>query len=216
MVDFDPAQFVNRIGQRLVREFEFAAEAGTPGLIGASRENPARVQLGKLLPAFASIGTGVLIDSYGDRSTQQDVVIFERDFCPVYSINDTPEATYFPIEGVIASGEVKSNVCKKVLFDALEKVASAKRLQRYSEKTDQGLGLLASYRKFGMGPAFAANVKDEYNQAEKFTDRIFTFILCKSFLNSPDSVLQNLVEYADSYGEDLMPNIIISLEDGFI
>ena len=139
MTSFDPAQFVSRIGKRLVMEFEHAGEAGTPGLIGASREHPARVQLGKLLPAFVSVGSGLVIDSYGAQSKQQDIVIFERDFCPVYSINDTPEATYYPVEGVAATGEVKSTISKSVLFDALDKVQSAKALHRYSEKEKNGL-----------------------------------------------------------------------------
>lgn len=92
MSGFDPAQFVNRIGQRLVAEFADASDAGTPGLIGSAREHPARMQLVKLLPAYVSTGTGLLIDSYGGQSKQQDIVMFERDFCPVYSINDAPDA----------------------------------------------------------------------------------------------------------------------------
>jgi hypothetical protein len=216
MTGFDPAQFVSRIGQQLVREFEDAGEAGTPGLIGTAREHPARVQLGKLLPAFVSVGSGLLIDSYGGQSKQQDIVVFERDFCPVYSINDAPEATYYPIEGVAAIGEVKSTVNKSVLFDALDKVRSAKALCRYSEKTNEGLGALASYRPFGSGIPFAGTSDNEYNQALRFRDQIYSFVICKSFAHGRDTVLDNLVEYQRSHGHEYMPNIIISLNDGFI
>jgi len=214
--EFDSGQFVNRIGRRLVMEFEDASEAGTPGLIGASREHPARLQLVKLLPAFVSVGSGLLIDSHGSQSKQQDIVIFERDFCPVYSINDTPEATYYPIEAVAAVGEVKSTVSKSVLFDALDKVRSAKALRRHSEKEDLGLGALASYRPLGSGSTFAATPADEYNQDTKFRDQIFGFILCAKFSQSPSAVLDNLVEYQRSFGHENMPNIIVSLNDGFI
>ena len=117
MSEFNSGQFVKRIGRRLVVEFEDAGEAGTPGLIGAAREHPARVRLVKLLPAFVSVGSGLLIDSYGSQSKQQDIVLFERDFCPVYTINDAPEVTYYPIEAIAAVGEVKSTVSKSVLFD---------------------------------------------------------------------------------------------------
>jgi hypothetical protein len=147
---FDPAQFVNRIGQRLVMDFEDASAAGTPGLTGSAREHPARVQLAKLLPGFVSAGSGIVIDSFGGRSTQQDIVFFERDFCPVYSINDTPEATYYPVEGVIAVGEIKSVVDKPTLFDVLDKVRSAKSLKRFSEQTKA----FASFRTYGLGPSF--------------------------------------------------------------
>jgi hypothetical protein len=216
MSGFDPAQFVNRIGRRLVMEFADASEAGTPGLIGSAREHPARMQLVKLLPAYVSIGTGLLIDSYGGQSDQQDIVMFERDFCPVYSINDAPDATYFPIEGIIANGEVKSSVNKSVLFKALDNIRSAKSLRRCAHKTDEGLGLLASFRTFGMAVSFAATPNDEFNQDLNFRDQIYSFILCNSFTYSPDAVLDNLVEYQRLHGHECMPNIIISLNDGFI
>lgn len=217
MSGFDPAQFVNRIGRRLVMEFADASDAGTPGLIGSAREHPARVQLVKLLPAYVSIGTGLLIDSYGGKpSDQQDIVMFERDFCPVYSINDAPDATYFPIEGVIANGEVKSSVNKSVLFKALDNIRSAKSLRRYAHKTDQGFGPLASFRNFGMAVSFAATPNDEFNQYLNFRDQIYSFILCNSFTHSSNAVLDNLVEYQRLHGHECMPNIIVSLNDGFI
>ncbi|PSB53792.1 hypothetical protein C7B67_01730 [filamentous cyanobacterium Phorm 6] len=176
MSGFDPAQFVNDIGQRLVWEFANASKGGTPGLKGSAREHTARVQLVKLLPAHVSMGTGLLIDSYAGQSKQQDIVIFERDFYPVYSINDAPDVTYFPIEGVIANGEVKSSVNKKDLFKALDNIRSAKSLRRYAHKTDEGLGHLASFRNFGMAVSFAATPSDEFNQYLNFRDQIYSSI----------------------------------------
>lgn len=216
MSEFDSGQFVNRIGRRLVMEFEDAGEAGTPGLIGASREHPARLQLGKLLPAFVSVGSGLLIDSYGGQSKQQDIVIFERDFCPIYSINDTPEATYYPAEAIAAVGEVKSTISKSILFDALDKLKSAKQLRRHSEKENSGLGALAPFRPFGSGASYAATPTDEYNQDANFRDQVFGFILCNKFAQSLDAVLDNLVEYQRKFGHEYMPNLIVSLKDGFI
>lgn len=79
-IDFDPSTFVNMVGEKLVMEFEHTSVGGTPGLVGSARELPARRQLEKLLPAFVSTGTGIVIDSFTARSTQQDIVFFERDF----------------------------------------------------------------------------------------------------------------------------------------
>jgi hypothetical protein len=215
--DFDPRDFVNKIGERLVLEFEHASVAGTPSLIGAARENPARKQLEKLLPAFVAAGSGIVIDSFGAKSSQQDIVFYERDFCPVYSINDTPEATYFPIEGVIATGEVKSVVDKATLFDALNKVRSSKLLRRFSEKTKEGpWEPVANYRSYGSGSTFAAVPEHEYDQAAKYRDQIYSFIICKSFKQSPDAILENLCEYVQMHGPDDMPNLIVSLNDGFV
>lgn len=115
---FDPTDFVARVARRLVLEFADATQAGTPGLIGAAREHPARVQLGKMLPGFADVGSGLVIDSFGGISKQQDVVVYERHFCPVFTVNDTPEATYYPVEGVIGVGEIKSTLDGSKLEDA--------------------------------------------------------------------------------------------------
>jgi len=215
--DFDPVNFVNKLGEKLVLEFEHASTAGTPGLIGSARENPARKQLDKLLPEFVSTGSGIVIDSFGGKSTQQDMVFYERDFCPVYSVNDTPEATYFPVEGVIAVGEVKSVVDKTTLFDALRKVGSAKLLRRFSERTQQHKPASTSdYRPFGSGSTFGALPSDEYDQERKFRDQVFGFIICKSFKHGCDAVLDNLHEFGQTHGVEHMPNIITSLNDGFV
>jgi hypothetical protein len=215
--DFDPAEFVTRIGEKLVMEFAHASVAGTPGLIGAARENPARKQLEKLLPAFVSTGSGIVMDSFGARSSQQDIVFFERDFCPVYSINDTPEATYFPVEGVVAVGEVKSTVDKATLFDALDKIKSAKMLKRFSERSQKSVaGPAADYRTFGLGGHYAAIPSNEYDQEKNYRDQVYGFLICKSFRYSGNAVLGNLCEYVATNGASHLPNIIVSLDDGFI
>ena len=73
-----------------------------------------------------------MIDSYGGTSRQQDVVLYERDICPVFSINRTPQTTYYPCEGVIAAGEIKSLLDRDSLEDAFKKVASVKALRRHA------------------------------------------------------------------------------------
>lgn len=215
--EFDPAKFVNRLGQKLIMEFEHASVAGTPGLIGAARENPARKQLERLMPGFAQIGSGIIMDSFGGRSKQSDIVMFERDHCPVYSINDTPEATYFPVEGVIAIGEVKSTIAKSDLFDALSKVRAAKMLKRFSQRTQQlGLPPAADFRLYGASGVYAGIQAEEYDQEHKSRDQLFGFIICKSFAHSAEAVLGNLIEFQAIHGVEHMPNFILSLEQGFV
>lgn len=214
--EFDPVKFVDRIGYRLIGEFEDAGVAGTPGLVGAAREKPARKQLEKLMPGFVQISSGIVMDSFGGRSNQADIVLLERDYCPVYSINDTPEATYFPVEGVIAIGEVKSTAAKADLFDALLKVRAAKMLKRFSQRTQElNMPPAADYRHYGASGTFAAVQADEYDQENKFRDQLFGFVICKSFAQSPNAVLDNLAEFEAKHGAEHMPNFILSLEQGF-
>ncbi|WP_299698423.1 hypothetical protein [Hydrocarboniphaga sp.] len=67
-----------------------------------------------------------------------------------------------------------------------------------------------------MGTPFAATPKDEFNQELNHRDQIYSFILCNSFTNTPDAVLDNLIEYQRMHGHECMPNLVASLNDGFI
>ena len=128
---FDPDGFIRRIGERLVDEFRHAKAGTTPGTVGAAMEQPVRDQLDQVLPRGIAVGEGFVIDSYGGTSRQQDVVLYERGICPVFSINQTPETTFYPCEGVIAVGEIKSSLDRESLKDAFKKVASVKALRRH-------------------------------------------------------------------------------------
>lgn len=133
---FDPADFVRRVGHDLVRAFENARVATTPTLVGDAMEGPVRDQLGQILPRGIGVGSGCVIDVYGGTSRQMDIVLYERDLCPVFRVNDRPETTYYPVESVLAVGEVKSAIGKKELADSFKKIESVKALNRAYAKKD--------------------------------------------------------------------------------
>ena len=133
---FDPADFIRRIGRDLVRAFGDAREATTPELVGDAMEQPVRDRLEQILPRGIGVGSGCVIDTKGGTSRQMDVVIYERDLCPEFCINNSPETTYYPCEGVIAVGEVKSVIGKRELADAFRKIRSVKELHRAFKKTE--------------------------------------------------------------------------------
>ena len=90
---FDVDKHIARIGARLVREFGEARAATSPTAVGDAMESPVREQLEHLIPRGIAVGSGFVIDSYGATSSQTDLVLYERDICPVFSINDTPGTT---------------------------------------------------------------------------------------------------------------------------
>ena len=107
---FDVNATLNHLAQELIRNYSFAGDATTPVLVGSSRESELRRKLSSLLPRNVGVGSGCVIDSFGGTSKQMDIVIYEKEFCPVFCVNDNPESSYFPCEGVIAVGEVKSSL----------------------------------------------------------------------------------------------------------
>ena len=67
---FDPAAFVRRIGQDLVRAFDDAREATTSELVGDAMEQPVRDRLEQILPRGIAVGSGCVIDTRGGTSRQ--------------------------------------------------------------------------------------------------------------------------------------------------
>ena len=93
-------------------------------------EQPVRDQLEQILPQGIGVGSGFVIDIYRKTSRQIDIVLYEKDICPVFMINNTPETTYYPCECVLAVGEVKSVLNGDSLKDAFSKISSVKELTR--------------------------------------------------------------------------------------
>lgn len=212
---FNVASFVSQIGERLVNEFKYAASAGTPSLIGGAKEHPARLQLQRLLPGAAAIGSGIVIDSFGNRSKQQDIIVYDRFQCPIFSINETPEATFYPCEGVIAVGEVKSTIGDHELRDSFKKIASAKALQRFSTLTTGIQGPTVAFRSYGSTQALVGTQAESFDQ-KKPTDQIFGFVLCAKFGLVDNTVHERARELWRLGKPTEVPNLLVALESGFL
>ena len=169
---FDPVAYVKSVGEALVAAFAAGGLATTPGLVGSSREVPVRKRLRQLLPHGVGIGSGCVIDSFGNTSRQMDVVLYENELCPAFSLNEDPASTFYPCEGVIAVGEVKSMLTTAELENVFTKINSVKKLRRFTaESTGPGWKYVA-FRKFGSPLTAATTAEDGYNQELKPTDQI--------------------------------------------
>ena len=175
-------------------------------------ERSVRKALETLLPYGVSIGSGCVIDSQHHTSRQMDVVIYERDICPVFCIDDNPETTYYPCEGVIAVGEVKSRVGKTEFDDSVKKIESVKKLRRAfhiapMRGTPTGQG--AFYRHYG-----ATNSRLSVGSFDPEVDArgdIGTFILTDK--------LQVGCETVEEYYQQrtpLYPDRLVSLQDNLV
>lgn len=89
-----------------------------PGVKGDVVEVAVRSFLSSHLPRKFGVGTGEVIDRYGSRSSQLDVIVLNDEQPFVHDINTN--GMYFA-EGVSAVGEVKSSMGSRELLDILEK-----------------------------------------------------------------------------------------------
>ncbi len=213
--DFDPVAYATDVGRELVANFATAGRATTPGLVGSARETPTRKKLQHLLPDGIAVGSGCVIDSHGGASKQMDVVLYEKHVCPEFSINDDPATTYYPCEGVIAVGEVKSRLASKDLEDIFNKIASVKALRRYAWRSADGLGgePTIPFRGYGATTSFHGTKAEEFDQDTKPFDQIFGFALAGSLALQPETLCRKFAEMAILHPRVLSPNLIVTLED---
>ena len=123
-----------------------------------------------------------------------DVVLYEKHSLSVFSINDDPATTYYPCEGVIAVGEIKSRMASTDLDDTFAKIASVTKLRRCalrsSDGTSEQLGLQASipYRAYGSPNSILGTKAQEFDQDSKPLDQIFGFSLAGSLELIPETL----------------------------
>lgn len=215
--NFDPDAFIQRIGRRLVEQFDDARAATSPSTVGAAMEQPVRDQLEQILPRGLGVGSGFVIDSYGGTSRQTDIVLYEKDICPVFSINNTPETTYYPCECVVAAGEVKSELNGNSLRDAFSKIASVKQLQRHMTRHFLPNGATGVqppvYRSYG-----SLHTGDIVNVSESpgARGRIYGFILAGDTRLATDTLATSFVDISHEVGDALSPNLAVLLSGALL
>lgn len=95
------------------------------GLRGSLRETVVRDLLRPMLPPTVGIGHGVIVSAYDEQSTEQDVIIFNRNVVPCLIVDN--ECGLFPLEASLFTIEVKSKLTSEELKSAHEK---ARRLEK--------------------------------------------------------------------------------------
>ena len=138
---FSTQEYVRMLGKELVFEFDKAGMTTHPHAVGSGRENSARMKLKNILPAGVGVGSGFVIDSFGNTSQQCDIILYEENFSMKFIVNEDQANTYYNCESVIAVGEVKSVASMTEVKDAVKKLSKVNQLKRYN---DDGY----NYRKY--------------------------------------------------------------------
>lgn len=121
------------------------------GSKGTIVEAAVRGFLREYLPSNLGVGHGEVIDTYGARSGQIDVVIASDDHPFTYT-QDSPGL--FFIEGVLAAGEVKSVLDGSALDRALQASLKFKRLRNRPSDKDEIFANPSDARRWHVNPPF--------------------------------------------------------------
>ncbi len=210
---FDINKYLASLGEELVLAFDQARLATTPGHVGRAREQAVLRKFGALLPDGVGIGSGFVIDNLGNASRQMDLVLYEKNLCPVFTINEDEETSFYPCEGVIAVGEVKSAVGSKEFDDILDKIASVRRLERWCRTEHDGMGLepTVPFRSYGSPLALVGTVEEQYKQHNNSKDQIWGFAVAHSFATGTKVLVKRLNEFKQLNSAALCPNRIIAM-----
>ena len=154
-----------------------------------------------VIPGRLEIGDGFIITSTGKISTQCDLIIYDKNNCPLIENNN--KQRFFPIECVVAIGEVKSDLSKNKLKEALLKLRDNKLLRNEIQSNNPYI--------------FNDSGTIEFSPVNNIRDQILTFIVC----NKLDFDYVNIVNEMDEiYNNDenyyLRHNMILSINDGTI
>ncbi|GAE64242.1 hypothetical protein H3Z85_22215 [Chryseobacterium indologenes] len=217
-MSFDFKNYVSYLADELIRNFDYASAATTPVLIGSAKEKEISRKLEMLLPNSVGVGSGCIIDSFGNTSKQMDIIIYEKEFCPIFCINESAETTYYPCEGVIAAGEVKSTLNSKELENIFDKASSVKKLRRYSvaEIGSFSQEPYFSFRTYNSKTAFECSTEENFDQTNKILDQIFFFALCGNLDLKPETFVDKFSKHLYSVSNGEEPNIISILNSGLM
>jgi len=179
----------------LLADFDIASEINHNGSKGTYRENSLKKFLSDgRLPIKYGIGSGEIVSPANDVTNQCDLIIYDK-FEGIPLIYDESTQVY-PIDTIYGVIEVKSQLSKEKLVEALNNIKSIKSIvpnDYISRQTDPF-------------------IKTRYRRP-KPCGLIFAYSLSN---NSLDSLIKNLKEWESSNPPEYWPNLIVILNEGII
>ena len=214
--EFNLPLLVDEIGMDLVSAFGKASRHGTtPDSIGDAKEQAVLKRLASLFPPAVRVGKGHVIDAKGNVSRQMDIVISEGEFCPEFRINDDPTCAYYPCQGVIAVGEIKSTLNREELRDIWNKAESVRKLRRYTKESSiGGEDDRAFFRSYGSSSVTRGKPGHYHDQDGSGPDQIMVFGLSGQLGTSVDAIRDETRQLLIRHGRTNAPNVVGVLRTG--
>ena len=169
-----------------------------PGEFGTYRETIIKKLVEPFLPTRLAIGSGFIITSNDNISTQCDIIIYDKENTPII---ETDEQRFFPIECVAGVIEVKSKLTKTQLKEALIKLTKIKNLRN---------DITSSVYTYKDG-----NTHIPFNTKINIRDQIATFLICEKVdMDYEQDINTFFKETYKNIDKSLFHNMILSIDDG--
>jgi hypothetical protein len=104
--------------KNMIQLYETSRTISHEGEKGMFREFFIAQLIRPLLPQQYGIGTGIIIDAYGNQSKQSDIIIYDRRLLPPIFASES--RGIFPIDSVLIVLEVKSKIAASDYGDLVE------------------------------------------------------------------------------------------------
>lgn len=132
----DLAEVFYSVQEEMLAQLAVGGLFDHPSAAGAATERHWLDLFSRYLPQRYRAAPAFVIDSYGRRSRQIDIAIFDNLYSPLLF----PHASglHVPAESVYAVFEVKPTFCRQWLRDASEKAASVRALRQTSVRVMSG------------------------------------------------------------------------------
>jgi len=165
------------------------------GELGSAREQVVREFLTQQLPSRFGVSSGFVFDVHGHVSKQMDVVVFDRQECPVFEAAGGKK--FFPCEGVVSVGQIKSTITSKNQYEAaLENLHSAKALDRSSG-----------------GESLSLASGESLDPKSNHLHQIFSFVLVSGGCLAEETLRRTLFEHVWKHERHLWPNLTYAFDD---
>ncbi|TDX48378.1 DUF6602 domain-containing protein [Orenia marismortui] len=170
-----------------------------PGEFGSYREAACRDFLKLVVPSSYDISQGFIINTYNNISHQCDIVIYNSEITPLLESNECQR--FFPVETVVAIGEIKSKLSKDDFSNAINKLSKVKVLREEIKSPT------IIKKDFGTN----------YDPINDCYDQVFTFLICQELDFNLDNIVNEIDEmYDESVEKRHKHNLILSIKDGLL
>ncbi|HET7098982.1 MAG TPA: DUF6602 domain-containing protein [Patescibacteria group bacterium] len=121
-------QIFTEASKNLRQDLERAKSIPHHGERGKEVENILKNFLKEHLPKRYDVASGFILDRADNVSPQTDVIVYDASSCPIFETYE--DNLIIPSDNAAAVIEVKSNLTKKDIEDAAEKIANIKSLNK--------------------------------------------------------------------------------------